>query len=42
MEELASGPLELDNLTCFSMMMFFEFCCFYNMAKITGAVIPNV
>ena len=41
-EELASGPLELDNLTCFSIMMFFEFCCFFNMAKITGAVMPNV
>ena len=41
-EELASGPLELDNLTCFSIMIFFEFCCFFNMVKITGAVIPNV
>ena len=41
-EELASGPLEFFNFTCFSIIIFFDFFCFFKVANINGKVIPNV
>ncbi|SVA42453.1 uncharacterized protein METZ01_LOCUS95307 [marine metagenome] len=42
MDELASGPLEFFNLTCFSIITCLAPCCFFNILKTIGAIIPNV
>ena len=41
MDELASGPLEFFNLTCFSIITCLALCCFFSILKTIGAIIPN-